>query len=111
MSSWQNFVKAKALKTDTVGKERGEPMNYFDKNGNQIKAGMDIRMADGSFERVYETTDAYGNHDLGINASNEEYLERHPYASREYYSLCNFDMSEVEIVDQMELPGKSMGGM
>lgn len=54
-------------------------MNYFDKNGNQIKAGMDIRMADGSFERVYETTDAYGNPDLGINASNEEYLERHPY--------------------------------
>ena len=84
-------------------------MNYFDKNGNQIKAGMDIRMADGSFERVYETTDAYGNPDLGINASNEEYLERHPYASREYYSLCNFDMSEVEIVDQMELPGMSIG--
>ena len=56
-------------------------------------------------------TDAYGNPDLGINASNEEYLERHPYASREYYSLCNFDMSEVEIVDQMELPGMSMGGM
>ena len=55
--------------------------------------------------------EAYGNPDLGINASNEEYLERHPYASREYYSLCNFDMSEVEIVDQMELPGMSMGGM
>ena len=55
------------------------------------------------------TTDAYGNPDLGINASNEEYLERHPYASREYYSLCNFDMSEVEIVDQMELPGMSIG--
>jgi hypothetical protein len=52
MSSWQNYAKARALKTDTVGKERGEPMNYFDKNGNQIKAGMDIRMADGSFERV-----------------------------------------------------------
>ena len=56
------------------------------------------------------TTDAYGNPDLGINASNEEYLERHPYASREYYSLCNFDMSEVEIVDQMELPGMSIKG-
>ena len=55
------------------------------------------------------TTDAYGSPDLGINASNEEYLERHPYASREYYSLCNFDMSEVEIVDQMELPGMSIG--
>ena len=111
MSSWQNSAKAKALKTVTVGKERGEPMNYFDKNGNQIKAGMDIRMADGSIEQVYETTDAYGNPDLGINASNEEYLERHPYASREYYSLCNFDMSKVEIVEQTELPGMSMGGM
>ena len=52
MSSWQNSAKAKALRTDINGKERGEPMNYFDKNGNQIKAGMDIRMADGSFERV-----------------------------------------------------------
>ena len=72
---------------------------------------MTLRMADGSEELVYDTTDAYGNPDLGINASNEEYLERHPYASREYYSLCNFDMSEVEIVDQMELPGMSMGGM
>ena len=55
------------------------------------------------------TTAAYGNPDLGINASNEEYLERHPYASREYYSLCNFDMGEVEIVDQMELRGMSIG--
>ena len=68
-------------------------MNYFDKNGNQIKAGMDIRMADGSFERVYETTDAYGNPDLGINASNEEYLERHPYkhgvAPRKTAVKCN----------------------
>ena len=70
-----------------------------------------LRMVDGSEELVYDTTDAYGNPDLGINASNEEYLERHPYASREDYSLCNFDMSEVEIVDQMELPGMSMGGM
>lgn len=86
-------------------------MNYFDKNGNQIKAGMDIRMADGSFERVYETTDSYGNPDLGINASNEEYLRRHLYADREYYSLCNFDLSEVEIVEQTETLGMNMCGM
>ena len=86
-------------------------MQYFDKNGKEIKAGMKILMEDGSIEMVYDTEDQYGNPNLGINASNEEYLERHPYASREYYSLCNFDMSEVEIVDQMELPGMSMGGM
>ena len=86
-------------------------MLYFDKHGKLIEAGMELKMEDGSFERVYETTDAYGNLDLGINASNEEYLERHPYASREYYSLCNFDLSKVEIIEQMELPGMSMGGM
>ena len=67
-------------------------MQYFDKNGVEIKAGMTIRMEDGSLELVYDTTDSYGNPDLGINASNEEYLELHPFASREFYSLCNFDM-------------------
>ena len=72
---------------------------------------MTLRMADGSEELVYDTTDAYGNPDLGINASTEEYLERHPYASREYYSLCNFDMSEVEIIEQKESAELTMGGM
>ena len=86
-------------------------MQYFDKNGVEIKSGMTLRMADGSEELVYDTTDAYGNPDLGINASNEEYLERHPYASREYYSLCNFDMSEVEIIEQKESAELTMGGM
>ena len=52
-------------------------MQYFDKNGVEIKAGMTIRMEDGSLELVYDTTDSYGNPDLGINASNEEYLELH----------------------------------
>lgn len=83
-------------------------MKYTDKNGVEIKAGMTIQMADGSHELVYDTQDACGNADLGINASNEEYLERHPYASREYYSLCNFDMSEVEVIGQGESMGLSM---
>ena len=83
-------------------------MNYVDKNGIEIKAGMTIQMADGSHELVYDTQDAYGNADLGINASNEEYLERHPFASREYYSLSNFDMSEVEVISQNEAMGLTM---
>ena len=86
-------------------------MQYLDKNGVEIKGSMTLRMADGSEELVYDTTDAYGNPDLGINASNEEYLERHPYASREYYSLCNFDISEVEIIEQKEVSELTMGGM
>ena len=75
-------------------------MQYFDKNGAPIKAGMTIRMEDGSLELVYDTTDSYGNPDLGINASNEEYLERNPCACREFYSLCNFDMRYTEVVDE-----------
>lgn len=33
-------------------------MQYFDKNGVLIKAGMTIRMEDGSLELVYDTTDS-----------------------------------------------------
>lgn len=77
-------------------------MKYFDKNGIEIQAGMSIQMADGSLELVYGTTDSAGNPDLGINASNEEYLHNHPDASREYYSLSDFDMREIEVIDHLE---------
>ncbi len=77
-------------------------MRYFDCNGDEIQAGMQIRMEDGSIEEVYATTDAYGNEDLGINASNEAYLELHPFAPREYYSPSNFNLHRVEIVEQKE---------
>ena len=78
-------------------------MQYFDKNGNEIKAGMYITLGEGCEpDLVYDTVDAYGNPDLGVNASNEAYLERNPFASREFYSLSNFDMREVEICDQKE---------
>lgn len=72
-------------------------MQYFDKNGKEIKAGMKIRMDDGSIEMVYDTDDQYGNPSLGINASNEEFLKHHPNWAREYYSLSNFKPSSIEI--------------
>lgn len=62
-------------------------MQYFDKNGKEIKAGMKILMDDGSIEMVYDTEDAYGNPNLGINASNEAFLDLHPNWAREFYSL------------------------
>ena len=62
-------------------------MQYFDKNGKEIKAGMKILMEDGSIEMVYDTEDQYGNPNLGINASNEEFLKLHPNWAREYYML------------------------
>lgn len=83
-------------------------MRYFDCNGDEILAGMFISMEDGSIEEVFATTDDYGNEDLGINASNEAYLKRHPEATREYFSLSNFNLYYVEIVGQNESMDMSM---
>ena len=84
-------------------------MHYFDKNGTEVKAGMYITLGDGSApELVYDTVDADGHPDLGVNASNEAYLKRHPHATREFYSLSSFDMRNVEIIDQEEAFGRTM---
>ena len=53
-------------------------MQYFDKNGKEIKAGIKNLMEDGNIEMVYDTEDQYGNSNLGINASNEAFLKLHP---------------------------------
>lgn len=90
-------------------------MPYFDKNGAEIKAGMFLMMGSGQPEKVYATMDAYGNPDLGINASNEAYLRRH-YPGleeyyREFYPLSNFNLQEVEICQpdqELKSPGLSM---
>lgn len=36
-------------------------MNYKDKNGNEIRAGMKLLMDDGSIEEVFATMDQDGN--------------------------------------------------
>ena len=79
-------------------------MNYTDKNGNEIKAGMKILMDDGSVEEVFDTMDQYGKPDLGINASNEDFMQRHniPEEEREYYSLSNFSAARIEIIPEKE---------
>lgn len=75
-------------------------MKYFDKHGNEIHDGMFLRMEDGSIEKVY-TCDGYSGLDLGINASNEAYMQRHQIDEcyREYYSLSNFDLSKTELCE------------
>ena len=70
---------------------------YLDKNGNAIKPGMKILMADGSVELVSETTDEFGNPDLGISATNKAFLDRHPDWEQEFYSLSTVDLDSVEI--------------
>jgi len=70
---------------------------YVDRNGVEIKAGMTLLMNDGTTELVYDTTDSNGNHDLGINASNEDFLRNHPDARKEYYSLGSIDLRNAEV--------------
>ena len=72
-------------------------MQYFDKDGREIKAGMKLLMEDGSIELVYDTVDADGKADLGINAYNEEFLDAHLNRSRECYPLSNFNLQAVEV--------------
>lgn len=72
-------------------------MKYLDKNGYEIKAGMTLLMSDGTAELVYDTTDSDGNPDLGISASNEDFLRNHPCADREYYSLGSIDIRNAEV--------------
>lgn len=74
---------------------------YVDRNGVEIKAGMTLLMSDGTTELVYDTTDSEGNPDLGINASNEDFLCNHSDACREYYSLSNYEMRDVAIIAEV----------
>ncbi len=75
---------------------------YLDKNGMQIRVGMQLRFPDGSIEKVYATMDAEGEPDLGINASNDTYMKKHniPEAEREFYPLSSVDIRGAEICEQ-----------
>lgn len=74
---------------------------YVDRYGVEIKAGMTLLMSNGTTELVYNTTDSNGNPDLGINASNEDFLSNHPDACREYYSLSNYEMRDIAIIAEV----------
>ena len=62
-------------------------LRYVDKNNNVICKGCYVSICGEEPKMVYETTDQFGNADLGINAS-----------TREYYSLSNFSSDDIEIV-------------
>lgn len=71
-------------------------IQYFDKNGTEIKEGDTIRHDNGEEELVYACGEDGDN--LGVNASNEDYLKAHPEAWRECYPLSQFDLREWEVV-------------
>jgi len=107
-------MPAPALKTDRLGlyavtqgigyleenPERSPAYCYVDKHDREIKPGMLIRIGDDPPERVYRCCTQEMDEDLGINASNEDYLKHHPDAERVYYSLINFPSGIIEIVKE-----------
>lgn len=87
-------------------------MPYLDKTGAEIKAGMFLRMEDGSIEKVYACSSQDGADDLGINANNEAFLRNHypgcEDAYRKFYSLSDFRLSSTEIYQPEQAEGHRM---
>ena len=74
---------------------------YFDKTGEEIKAGMTLRHKDGEEKKVYECGDETGTANLGFMASNPEFLKLHPDWPVEYYPLEQFNLVEWVIVKEI----------
>lgn len=71
-------------------------MIYHDTNGRVIESGMFIKHVD---EQNVEEVFPCGDNDLGLLASNPDYLKNHPEACEEYYPLYQFNLDEWEIVN------------
>lgn len=82
--------------------ETDRKSRYFDKNGEEILAGMTLRNNRGEEKRVYECGNEFGSANLGFMASNPRFLELHPDWPVEYYPLHQFNLSEWEIVKEEE---------
>lgn len=72
---------------------------YVDKTGTLVRPGDIIRFDGGGMtEKVYLAEGTPEQYDLGINASNEAFLERHPEWARELYPLHQYNHLEYEVV-------------
>lgn len=73
-------------------------IRYFDKHGEEIKAGMKIRIGDDDPEEVFASSWPNGDEDLGVNATNPEWAKRCPDLVQELYPLSQFSRADIEIV-------------
>ncbi len=69
-------------------------MKYYDKHGEQIKAGYTIQHDNGEIEKVYEC----GIDNLGVNASNKSSSAFTGF--NECYPLTEFNLNEWKIIDR-----------
>lgn len=73
---------------------------YRDKNGIVITPDCMISIDGDKPERVFVLEGCEDYCELGVNASNLEYLERHPDYPQEFYPLHNFSKSDIEIIEE-----------
>lgn len=70
---------------------------YKDKHGAVIKEGDEIMHKGGQLGFVVACSGPDGE-DLGISASNQDYMDAHPQAEEQFYPLSEFFLSDWEIV-------------
>lgn len=85
-------------------KSDDEAPKYFDKNGNEITEGCEIRYPSGRVEKVYRTEDGQ----LGIDATNPKWIETGRAVPCEYgiYPLSQADTKLIEVVLVRALNGE-----
>lgn len=80
-------------------RDRASEARYRDQHGRPIKAGDKlIYVIDGTVEEVF----ACGDDDLGVNASNPDYLAANPNAPEECYPLHQFDLRDWRVLRKGE---------
>lgn len=91
---WLAYVEIK------IEEETGsEPVHYTDKDGNEIKEGSIIHnIHSDEYDFVFSTTNQYGEKDLGINATNVDFLDANPDYENEFYPLYQFDPNDLEVI-------------
>lgn len=71
---------------------------YTDKNGRVVIPNDIICFDGGMTEKVYLAEGTEEEYELGINASNEEFLKRNPWRQRELYPLYQYNRTEYEVI-------------
>ena len=74
---------------------------YYDKNGTLVKPGDRLLFdEDGSVEEVILLENSYSDkeYELGVKATNPDYLKHHPWATVQGYPLYQFDHNHYEVM-------------
>ena len=71
---------------------------YYDKDGKEIEAGMQLRQINtGEIHRVFDCDNETERKNIGFSASDPSFKKRHPDWDEEYLPLYLFDLKYWEV--------------